>query len=815
MNDKRIEVEFGATVGELQAKTASAVSTIGGFAGAVQAAAIQGGGAWTGLANIFEQQGGKIGGAIGLLGTGLMGIGAILGAGMFSKMVIGNLEAAASLHDLAQSSGITVEALSALSSIGRTSDTSIQTIAAASNKLAMNLSSASEESKGAAAALRALGIDFNTFQAMSPEARMQAVAQSMAGFADGKQGAQLLPFLNDLADAGELHAKITTEQADAADEFTDNLTKLSGAGSAWKKTLSLAMAPALADVSRAVVDLWGKTGGLKEQINKLSQDGTIDQWARNGVTAVTYLVDVVVVLKRAFETVGSTIGAALAQSSAMLSGLVDAYNKVTTGDFGGAVDALKGAYGQMTVVGQEWLAEQKDLWAQATAGAQIRDAMAKGGPAQKVDKQKLKFDNSKEGGDGKSKADKSRMPQFEAELEAARNVATQLDAIHGMSKEQELKYWQEVAARNVLTNAEALAVAKKTSEAKIAILREQAQQGAQLEKIGIEASRDAALAKVDQQAQASQQLAAQGEMTAGQLLAQEQQFEDRRYNIKLSSLQQMAALLDPDRDPVQLAQTLAQIEQLEQQHQMRIGQIRGQAAQQSAEEQSAIWSDLGLRMSSLWDQGVNAMMNGTLRWSGVVKAVGMQLGGWFAGIAKDMAKHWLMAEQAKTGATLTGTASRLATEAWAAIKSTAIWAASAAKNIMLSAWQAMAGAWAAISSIPVIGPVLAPVVAAGVFAGVVGLARNVASAEGGYDIPAGVNPLTQLHEREMVLPAKHADTIRALGEGGASGAGGDTYHLNVSAVDAQGVKRLLIDNPAALAAGMRNARRNGHFSGAA
>ncbi|GAA5784704.1 phage tail length tape measure family protein [Chitiniphilus shinanonensis] len=36
------------------------------------------------------------------------------------------------------------------------------------------------------------------------------------------------------------------------------------------------------------------------------------------------------------------------------------------------------------------------------------------------------------------------------------------------------------------------------------------------------------------------------------------------------------------------------------------------------------------------------------------------------------------------------------------------------------------------------------------------------SAAGGYDIPAGVNPMTQLHEREMVLPAAYADVIRGL-----------------------------------------------------
>jgi len=44
------------------------------------------------------------------------------------------------------------------------------------------------------------------------------------------------------------------------------------------------------------------------------------------------------------------------------------------------------------------------------------------------------------------------------------------------------------------------------------------------------------------------------------------------------------------------------------------------------------------------------------------------------------------------------------------------------------------------------------------------------SAAKGYDVPAGVNPTTQLHQREMVLPEKYADVIRGLdGRGGGRG----------------------------------------------
>lgn len=54
---------------------------------------------------------------------------------------------------------------------------------------------------------------------------------------------------------------------------------------------------------------------------------------------------------------------------------------------------------------------------------------------------------------------------------------------------------------------------------------------------------------------------------------------------------------------------------------------------------------------------------------------------------------------------------------------------------------------------------------------VAGMAIAEASAEGGYDIPAGTNPVTQLHEREMVLPREHADVIRGLSANGGAGGG--------------------------------------------
>lgn len=76
---------------------------------------------------------------------------------------------------------------------------------------------------------------------------------------------------------------------------------------------------------------------------------------------------------------------------------------------------------------------------------------------------------------------------------------------------------------------------------------------------------------------------------------------------------------------------------------------------------------------------------------------------------------------------------------------------------------------------PVIGPPLSAAIrimgyaSAGI---VVGTA--IASAENGYDIPAGTNPVTQLHEKEMVLPKAQANVIRGLAANGGAGGGATT-----------------------------------------
>ena len=69
-------------------------------------------------------------------------------------------------------------------------------------------------------------------------------------------------------------------------------------------------------------------------------------------------------------------------------------------------------------------------------------------------------------------------------------------------------------------------------------------------------------------------------------------------------------------------------------------------------------------------------------------------------------------------------------------------------------------------------------------------------------MPGGSNPITQLHQNEMVLPAGISQGLQSMiAGGGSSNSGsqqGSNVNITIQAVDAQSVQRLFNDNRSAL-----------------
>ncbi|MBL4835734.1 MAG: hypothetical protein JKY26_17425 [Pseudomonas sp.] len=439
---------------------------------------------------------------------------------------------------------------------------------------------------------------------------------------------------------------------------------------------------------------------------------------------------------------------------------------------------------------------------------------------------------------GKSK---SRTGQWTEVLDAQKVAHQQQQAeqgtFHQFSAQKEMEYWQGILQRDDLTAAERLtvqrnylaaltadrrqaegtafadlqaqaqqyrtnmearlAIAQQTLERSaqlygtdsqeyqraameiVAIEREKAQQLQQIKQNEIEASQNARLADIAHAEQMAQFALQEGLVTQQQMLAAQKDFEDQRYAIEAAALEQRRLLLenDPDRNPVALQQIHQQMQELEQQHRNSVSAIQ----QQQTMEARSNWNGMLGSMQQSWTNGLNGILTGTMSTEGLMRGIFASIGTAFVeNMVTKPLMAWMFGEAAKTSATVTGVATRGAAEEAGAMKSVLLWAGAAIKNILTSAYQAMAGAFAAMSAIPVVGPALGVAAAAAAGAFVFGLVKNVASAEGGYDIPAGTNPLTQLHEQEMVLPKQYANVIRraADGDGGLGGGGGDTIHYN-------------------------------------
>jgi phage-related minor tail protein len=192
----------------------------------------------------------------------LAGVSSIAG---LKSMIDGVITAKVELLHLSQQTGASVESLSGIGAVAKLTGTGINDVASAINKMQKNLATSNEDSRGAAAALKALGIDFAAFVQLKPDEQMLQVAKAMDKFQDGggksaaammlfgKTGASMLPMMAELAEKNTLIGKTTTESALQAEAYEKNLMKLAAAGNAWKRVMVDELLPTLEKVTSAIV----------------------------------------------------------------------------------------------------------------------------------------------------------------------------------------------------------------------------------------------------------------------------------------------------------------------------------------------------------------------------------------------------------------------------------------------------------------------------------------------------------------------------------------------------------------------------------
>lgn len=522
-------------------------------------------------------------------------------------------------------------------------------------------------------------------------------------------------------------------------------------------------------------------------------------------------------VKNGVQVLWETIQLMLYSVLEPLRGLTEALGRAMTGDFSGAVSAFKGIGANMA---NAWsgsldrMAEDSRKTAEQVYNLFARDDQAGsgGGPGAGT----RGYVNPKEKDGKKEKADHVKeptaMPTYEAVLDKRKLDFERENALRNFSKQQELDYWREILNTYEVGSKDRTGIALKMGKLELDILRQSAKDKSAITQLRAEDYKAETLGFVTELEARSAFERDMGTITQANYLASQAAFNQMRLQAEMDFVQQKVevAKLDPESNVVALEQLELQKLEIKRKYKAIEAALGRQQALEATEQSRSMFTDI----RAGFENSMAGIIQGTLTLRQGLQAVWNSIAQGFARLIAKKVTAWALGETAQTGATVAGNATRTASDWMAATKSVAanVWAA--VKNIAIKAWEVAAAVYSALAGIPYVGPFLAPVAAIAATGVVLGFAANIASASAGYDIPAGVDPLTQLHEQEMVLPAKHANVIRDLADQGQGGGGapaataGDNFTLNVHAVDAQSVARLFRDNGDHIVKALQKQRRN-------
>jgi hypothetical protein len=431
----------------------------------------------------------------------------------------------------------------------------------------------------------------------------------------------------------------------------------------------------------------------------------------------------------------------------------------------------------------------------------------------------------------KDKKDPSQMAAFETELAEQRAAFDREADLRGsfqqMTKQQEADFWRNILEVRKVSDADKLAVLRKAYAAEREVRKEDFDAGQAKLKTEIEAAKVGGQLRIDLATEIARRagekygleskeyMQAQGEIGKYQREAAERarQLQDveiestKRYQLERVELEKVNLDTMEQLGVISTAQKLARLKDLKEiEFQIELHSAERFAEQQQnnvvayekaleqmerlrrKHELDMAQTDAKLKVEGIkpWRSLFDSITNG---FSSAIKGVIMG--------TQTLAQAMKNILQTVVVSVIDMGVKMLAQMALDAIMGNLIEKTSALSKITSHAAVAAAGAYAATAAIPYIGPIIAPAAAATAFAGTMSWSAALASAAGGFDIPRGLNPVTQLHQEEMVLPASIANPLReSLATGGAGGAGGGEVHhhyhaLNVTTPDARSFVQVL------------------------
>lgn len=189
-----------------------------------------------------ERSAALLGNALGLIG--------VAGFGGLVATARNAINAVDAFNDLKDATGASIENISALDDVAARTGTSFDTVQTALVKLNQGLNAAKPGSD-VELALNAIGLSAKQLKDLDPAEALLQTAKALSNYADdgnkarvtqelfGKSLKEVAPLLKDLAEQGKLNAKVTTEQAEAAEKFNKELYNLQKNSTDAARALSL------------------------------------------------------------------------------------------------------------------------------------------------------------------------------------------------------------------------------------------------------------------------------------------------------------------------------------------------------------------------------------------------------------------------------------------------------------------------------------------------------------------------------------------------------------------------------------------------
>jgi hypothetical protein len=246
----------------------------------------------------------------------------------------------AGLQDLEEKTGASAVALAGMRTAADVTGLSVDQLAGFMVKLTGSLSKTVDETKGAGPALKALGLELETFRKLTPEDQFRVLAERLAGFQDGagktaialalmgKGGAEALPFLKELAQTSQTQIRLTADQIKLADDYADRQAKVRSELRQAAQVAAIQALPAFIALSETFRDTAKEAVGLGQGATALSANKGVSEWAREAASALGFVVDAGQGVTRVFQVTGTVVGALAAQAGAVWEGEFDRARRI-------------------------------------------------------------------------------------------------------------------------------------------------------------------------------------------------------------------------------------------------------------------------------------------------------------------------------------------------------------------------------------------------------------------------------------------------------------------------------------------------------